>query len=285
MSVLLADVSPGTAWVTQSPDISVPEGDTVTVSCCWTLEARRFVVTWLKNGTTVKILQKVNLSGSLETSDCLNLTLTEISQEDSGSYTCRVMTEIPAYSVLEGSRTVVTVGARGGRSPPPGKKLWSGGNLEEGGASSDFPAPGAAMVSDHSLLPFRPTPPGEPGSSGALPHPEEPALPRPSPHLFLHPPCGGHRPEGITGPGAGWREGAERGGAPTGSPLKREEDSTVLLEAPELTADQKPFEVWFRLLGSTQVPLLLLCFELNKKNPKAPSFPPFNLSLEVLGSR
>lgn len=115
-------MSPGAPWVRQSPDILVPEGDTLTLSCCWTLEARRFLVTWLKNGSVLKVLQKVNPFGSLETSDCLNLTLTEVSQEASGSYTCRVLTELPAYSSLEGGVTTVTV-EDDRRTPPAGELL------------------------------------------------------------------------------------------------------------------------------------------------------------------
>lgn len=126
-------MSPGSAWLSQSPDVSASEGDTVSLVCCWSLEARRFLVTWLRNGNALRVVQKVNPSGPLGTSDCMNLTLADVLQEMSGNYSCRVLVEVPSYSVLEGHGTVLTVegpghpGAAGeeleGRREVPGRFL------------------------------------------------------------------------------------------------------------------------------------------------------------------
>ncbi|XP_031707390.1 uncharacterized protein LOC116385800 [Anarrhichthys ocellatus] len=124
-SVLLASLcalsswsvsSPGRPAVTQSADVSVVEGETVNISCCWTPEFERLRVQWLENQTDMKkILYLKNLShGSLpeETSDCSNLTITNVTREDSGRYICKVTVDIPVLTVVEGNGTVITVTAR-----------------------------------------------------------------------------------------------------------------------------------------------------------------------------
>ncbi|XP_031707391.1 uncharacterized protein LOC116385801 [Anarrhichthys ocellatus] len=108
--------SPGRPAVTQSADVSVVEGETVNISCCWTPEFERLRVQWLENQTDMKeILYLKNLShGSLpeETSDCSNLTITNVTREDSGGYICKVTVDIPVLTVVEGNGTVITVTAR-----------------------------------------------------------------------------------------------------------------------------------------------------------------------------
>lgn len=47
---------------------------------------------------------------------------------------------------------------------------------------------GDELVAEQKLLPVRFPPAGEQRSAGAALHPPEPALPRPHPHLRLHPP-------------------------------------------------------------------------------------------------
>lgn len=46
--------------------------------------------------------------------NCSSLTLTEVRKEDSGSYHCRVVVELPSYTVLEGTGTMVRVDGPGG---------------------------------------------------------------------------------------------------------------------------------------------------------------------------
>ncbi|CAF89698.1 unnamed protein product [Tetraodon nigroviridis] len=53
-------------------------------------------------------------------SGCLNLTLTAVGRGAAGSYRCRVLTELPAYGVLEGPGTVVRV--QGPPGPPAGEQ-------------------------------------------------------------------------------------------------------------------------------------------------------------------
>uniref|UniRef100_UPI0037E735CE uncharacterized protein isoform X2 n=1 Tax=Semicossyphus pulcher TaxID=241346 RepID=UPI0037E735CE len=107
-------VSSGTVVVTQSPDVSVMEGETLNISCCWTGEFERGRVTWLKNGTSIntEILILKNHSQKpleKETSNCLNLTFPNITRKDSGRYICRFSVEIPDYTKVEGDGTVITV--------------------------------------------------------------------------------------------------------------------------------------------------------------------------------
>ncbi|XP_033962465.1 uncharacterized protein [Pseudochaenichthys georgianus] len=105
-------VSSGTFDVTQSPDFSVTEGETVNIACCWPLEFGRVRVNWMKHDTHVGSFNLKNLSqGSLqkETSKCSNLTLINVTREHSGTYICRVTLEIPVLTIHKGNGTVITV--------------------------------------------------------------------------------------------------------------------------------------------------------------------------------
>ncbi|XP_060886607.1 uncharacterized protein LOC132958032 [Labrus mixtus] len=106
-------VSSGTPVVTQSPDVSVREGETLNITCCWTGEFERGTVNWLKNKTLLDnklISNKDNVQGSLKKrSVCFNLTFLNITRKDSGSYTCNLTVELPDVFVVEGNSTVITV--------------------------------------------------------------------------------------------------------------------------------------------------------------------------------
>ncbi|KAK9524493.1 hypothetical protein VZT92_016884 [Zoarces viviparus] len=109
--------SPDTPAVTQSPDVSVVEGGTVNISCCWTREFERVRVQWLKNQTDIKnetFNMKKRSRGSLpeETSNCSNLTFMNVTREDSGRYICMMILEIPVLTRIGGNGTVITVTAR-----------------------------------------------------------------------------------------------------------------------------------------------------------------------------
>ncbi|XP_039466097.1 cell adhesion molecule 2-like isoform X2 [Oreochromis aureus] len=106
-------VSSGTLVVTQSPDdISVMEGATVNITCCWTVTFGRVGVNWLKNQTVIKNEVKQNQSqGSLkeETKMCSSLNFSNIQTKDSGTYICKVTLEIPSLFEAKGNGTVITV--------------------------------------------------------------------------------------------------------------------------------------------------------------------------------
>eukprot|EP00066_Takifugu_rubripes_P015496 XP_011604762.1 PREDICTED: uncharacterized protein LOC105416805 isoform X1 [Takifugu rubripes] len=121
----LASLCPLSSWsvpsVVQTPDISVTEGETLTISCCWTLEAQRYSIDWVKNGTIVK-KGLIKFEGSLHATNCSNFTFTNISQENSGRYRCRVRIELPGYTVFEGKGTVITVRAKNGSDKAQGEE-------------------------------------------------------------------------------------------------------------------------------------------------------------------
>nr|XP_046237518.1 uncharacterized protein LOC124054983 isoform X2 [Scatophagus argus] len=99
-------VSSGTTAVIQSPDVSVVEGGTVNISCCWTLTFQQMTVNWIKNQTSIK---SDNLKKDSIGSKCSYLIFTAIKRKDSGKYTCKVNVEIPSLQVSEGNGTVLTV--------------------------------------------------------------------------------------------------------------------------------------------------------------------------------
>uniref|UniRef100_A0A3Q2VK40 Ig-like domain-containing protein n=1 Tax=Haplochromis burtoni TaxID=8153 RepID=A0A3Q2VK40_HAPBU len=113
--VSLAAVSSGMFVVTQSPDVSVMEGETVNITCCWAGTFERFRVNWLKNQTVIKSEAKLNQShGSLkkEAKTCSPLNISNIRTEDSGSYICKVTVEIPSLTEATGNGTIITVGEK-----------------------------------------------------------------------------------------------------------------------------------------------------------------------------
>ncbi|KAL3986501.1 ras-responsive element-binding protein 1 [Sarotherodon galilaeus] len=105
-------VSSGMFVVTQSPDVSVMEGETVNITCCWTRMFERFRVAWLKNQIVIKIeINSHQSHGSLkeEAKTCSSLNISNIRTEDSGTYICEVTVEIPSLTEAKGSGTIITV--------------------------------------------------------------------------------------------------------------------------------------------------------------------------------
>uniref|UniRef100_A0AAZ1XN17 Ig-like domain-containing protein n=1 Tax=Oreochromis aureus TaxID=47969 RepID=A0AAZ1XN17_OREAU len=132
--VSLAAVSSGMFVVTQSPDVSVMEGETVNITCCWTGMFERAGVAWLKNQTVIKREAKFFQShGSLkkEAKTCSSLNISNIRTEDSGTYICKVTVEIPSLFESKGNRGGLKTMCRefavlaGSSNPRPRCLLWS----------------------------------------------------------------------------------------------------------------------------------------------------------------
>ncbi|XP_038124349.1 uncharacterized protein LOC119772117 [Cyprinodon tularosa] len=98
--------------VIQSPDLSVLEGETLNISCCWSNNTQRTGIQWLKNQSLIKT-ETVNLHPGGSQTDkpmsCSLLMLTNITSRDSGTYICKITVEIPVLDVFEGSGTTITV--------------------------------------------------------------------------------------------------------------------------------------------------------------------------------
>lgn len=107
----LIGVSLGMAVVTQSPDVSAVEEETVNITCCWPGQIERFKVTWFKNQTQVKTETSVKKKQDNQKSKptCSELTFEPIRRGDSGRYTCKLTMDIPKYAVYVGTGTLVTV--------------------------------------------------------------------------------------------------------------------------------------------------------------------------------
>ncbi|XP_035768784.1 uncharacterized protein LOC118455087 [Neolamprologus brichardi] len=104
-------VSSGTFVVTQSPDVSVMEGKTVSITCCWTGKFERFRVYWLKNQTEIRsdYFNQPNASLKKEEKKCSSLNISNVRTVDSGTYICKVTVEIPSLAEAKGNGTVITV--------------------------------------------------------------------------------------------------------------------------------------------------------------------------------
>ncbi|XP_013872684.1 uncharacterized protein LOC106523706 [Austrofundulus limnaeus] len=120
-SLLLSSLCALSSWsasselvVTQSPDVSVSEGQTVNISCCWTGRQSRIGIIWLKNNKSIKnetIKDQTSTSPEERAKICSFLTFSNIMSKDSGSYTCRVFVEIPKLTLAKGNSTTITVTA------------------------------------------------------------------------------------------------------------------------------------------------------------------------------
>uniref|UniRef100_A0A3Q1FIZ6 Ig-like domain-containing protein n=1 Tax=Acanthochromis polyacanthus TaxID=80966 RepID=A0A3Q1FIZ6_9TELE len=108
---LFTGVSLDTLVVIQSPDVSVMEGETVNITCCWTEMFERVWVHWRKNGITIRrqvLHNKAQESLKKDTNNCSSLTFPNITRNDSGRYICRVFVEIPLPVERNGTGTLVT---------------------------------------------------------------------------------------------------------------------------------------------------------------------------------
>uniref|UniRef100_A0A8C6S4X3 Ig-like domain-containing protein n=1 Tax=Neogobius melanostomus TaxID=47308 RepID=A0A8C6S4X3_9GOBI len=92
--------------VTQSEDVTVTEGDTASISCCWEHVEHhvRTRVTWMKNKRDI-----VNYLLDA-TSKCSFLTIATITMEHSGTYICTV--EVPVFKQASGNGTIIRVLAK-----------------------------------------------------------------------------------------------------------------------------------------------------------------------------
>uniref|UniRef100_A0A3Q4GXY0 Ig-like domain-containing protein n=1 Tax=Neolamprologus brichardi TaxID=32507 RepID=A0A3Q4GXY0_NEOBR len=97
--------------VTQSPDVSVMEGKTVSITCCWTGKFERFRVYWLKNQTEIRsdYFNQPNASLKKEEKKCSSLNISNVRTVDSGTYICKVTVEIPSLAEAKGNGTVITM--------------------------------------------------------------------------------------------------------------------------------------------------------------------------------
>ena len=107
--------------VTQSPrEVTVKEGTTVHIHCCWNLDIIRANVVWKKknkciDSTSFSIRDSVISKQCQEQAqhhgacNCSNLILSNITVNDSGLYICQVTIDIPVLVQSDGNGTSITV--------------------------------------------------------------------------------------------------------------------------------------------------------------------------------
>lgn len=98
--------------MSQTPDVSVLEGEKVKVYCCWGGRKSRVGVKWLINQTsvmneTVRFQSEENPNG--QANRCSFLIFQSITCKDSGRYICKVAVEIPKLIEVEGNGTSIMV--------------------------------------------------------------------------------------------------------------------------------------------------------------------------------
>ncbi|XP_054914658.1 uncharacterized protein LOC129378360 [Poeciliopsis prolifica] len=124
--------------VSQSADISVLEGKTVNITCCWTDTAERVGLKWLKNQTLIRSKAIIDQSGGSwneHKNKCDNLTLENIKRADSGTYICKVSVEIPVLIETEGTGTTIRVTPR--ENPAKGADHQTGNEKKRTGEAGE----------------------------------------------------------------------------------------------------------------------------------------------------
>uniref|UniRef100_A0A673WE49 Ig-like domain-containing protein n=1 Tax=Salmo trutta TaxID=8032 RepID=A0A673WE49_SALTR len=120
-AILLHLLRSGTLVVIQSPhNVTVTEGDTVQIQCCWNTNVSRATVNWHKEGHT-EIKYNSLLVNNRQCHDrasqqtvacnCSHWTISNLTRNHTGTYICKVTLEIPSLieSVGNGTRITVTV--------------------------------------------------------------------------------------------------------------------------------------------------------------------------------
>ena len=105
--------------VIQSPhNVTVTEGDTVQIQCCWNQHVSRGTVHWHKEGH-IEIKYKSVLvtysqcydraSQQTVACNCSNWTISNVTRNYTGTYICKVSLEIPSLIESVGNGTRITV--------------------------------------------------------------------------------------------------------------------------------------------------------------------------------
>ncbi|XP_073668661.1 uncharacterized protein [Paramisgurnus dabryanus] len=94
--------------VNQSPNsITVNEGESAKISCCWTKTTFDFKVDWLKNEKKVSAESQVFQKSPV--GNCTTLKITNIIPNDTGEYVCQVTRDIPFLRQFNGNKTILTI--------------------------------------------------------------------------------------------------------------------------------------------------------------------------------
>ncbi|XP_051534007.1 uncharacterized protein LOC127429180 isoform X2 [Myxocyprinus asiaticus] len=90
-----------------SANITVYEGDSIQIKCCWTKTSHPVKVSWFKNEE--KISAGKHQLQELPEQHCSTLNITNITKNDTGDYVCKVIQDIPYLLEVMGNKTVLTV--------------------------------------------------------------------------------------------------------------------------------------------------------------------------------
>lgn len=94
--------------MTQSPsNITVNEGESAQITCCWSKIEHKVKVFWYINVTKLSdVQQKLQ---EHETQNCSILILTNILKNATGHYVCEVTQDIPVLNILKANGTALYV--------------------------------------------------------------------------------------------------------------------------------------------------------------------------------
>lgn len=110
--------------VNQSPsNITVNEGDSAQITCCWNKIKYNVKVVWYINETRLSGVNEQRQEH--QTQNCSTLHLTNILKNDTGHYVCKVTQDIPVLVQVKGNGTDLSVSVRQREKTTTGKILLS----------------------------------------------------------------------------------------------------------------------------------------------------------------
>ncbi|XP_043090343.1 uncharacterized protein LOC122341076 isoform X5 [Puntigrus tetrazona] len=89
------------------PSITVNEGDSALINCCWSKITQKPKITWYINETKLSDVKQELYEP--ETQNCSVLNFTNILKNATGHYVCKVTQDIPVLNEKKGSGTVLFV--------------------------------------------------------------------------------------------------------------------------------------------------------------------------------
>ncbi|KAL7875450.1 hypothetical protein AOLI_G00104130 [Acnodon oligacanthus] len=111
--------------VTQAPsELTVRDGDSVIIHCCWDINITAVKVRWFKDDQLTGVWSGERLRTEIQR-NCSALSIKNIRTNETGLYICEVMRDVPILDIRKGNGTTVKIQAEGGPDKTESKDVNS----------------------------------------------------------------------------------------------------------------------------------------------------------------